>query len=348
MNHPTKNKSLAEKIVWHFVVFGLAIFIAVFFGFVLGQGLIHRQTMLMIAITFVQLEIFIWLGTYFFHSVKAGSPDFKKKMIFRLVLFYLVVLAIGFLFYVMLYTYFFIKGGADFSLFISGLLSGELNGFFRAVLIGFTLGTVFFFYSQWAEAVKREQKLTQEKLVFQYETLKKQVNPHFLFNSLNTLSSLVGKDAELSEIFIQKLSSVYRYILENMEKELVPVATEIDFVNDYFYLQQIRDQQKIKLIVDVFKMENAKIPPVSLQMLVENALKHNVSTKSNPLKILIQNEGNDELVVSNKLQRKQQMNDSSKIGLRNLNERCKLIMNREIEIIENPEEFIVKVPVKAD
>jgi LytS/YehU family sensor histidine kinase len=248
----------------------------------------------------------------------------------------------------MLYTYFFAKGGNDWSFFMSGLINGELKGFFRAVLIGYTLGTVFFFYSQWAEAIKREQKLTQEKLVFQYETLKNQVNPHFLFNSLNTLSSLVGKDAELSEVFIQKLSSVYRYILENMEKELVPVSTEIDFVNDYFYLQQIRDQQKIKLIIDVSKMENVKIPPVSIQMLVENALKHNVSTKSNPLKILIQNEGRDELVVSNKLRRKQQLNDTSKIGLKNLNERCKLILNREIEIIDTMEEFIVKVPVKAD
>ena len=92
----------------------------------------------------------------------------------------------------------------------------------------------------------------------------------------------------------------------------------------------------------------SKIPPVSLQMLVENALKHNVSTKSNPLKILIQNESGDELVVSNKLQRKQQMNDSSKIGLKNLNERCKLILNREIEIEENAEEFVVKLPVKTD
>jgi LytS/YehU family sensor histidine kinase len=248
----------------------------------------------------------------------------------------------------MLYTYFFIKESADFSFFISGLLNKELNGFFRAVLIGFTLGTVFFFYTQWADAVKREQKLIQEKLVFQYETLKKQVNPHFLFNSLNALSSLVGKDAELSEVFIQKLSSVYRYILENMEKELVPVATEIQFVNDYFYLQQIRDQGKIKLIVDVANMENAKIPPVSLQMLVENALKHNTSTKSNPLKIVIQNEGLDELIVSNKLQRKQQMNDSSKIGLKNLNERCKLIMNREIVVEEEVGEFVVRIPVETD
>lgn len=348
MNHPTKNKSLNEKIVWHLIVFGLAILISAFFSLVIGEKLIHQQTPLMLVITFLQLEIFIWIGTGFFPKVKVGSPNFKRKMIVSLVLYYLVVLAISLVVYLILYTYFFYRGGNDWSLFAEGLLNGELKGFFRALLIGYTFGTLFFFYTEWANAIKREQKLTQEKLVFQYETLKKQVNPHFLFNSLNTLSSLVGKDAELSEIFIQKLSSVYRYILENMEKELVPVSTEIEFVNDYFYLQQIRDQQKIKLIVDVANMENAKIPPVSLQMLVENALKHNTSTKSNPLKIVIQNEGQDELIVSNKLQRKQQLDNSSKIGLKNLNERYKLILGRAIEIEEDAEEFAVKIPVKSD
>jgi LytS/YehU family sensor histidine kinase len=234
----------------------------------------------------------------------------------------------------------------DFSQFFDVLFNIEMKGFIMATLAGFTFGAVFFFYVQWAEAVDRVQKLREEKLIFQYETLKSQVNPHFLFNSLNTLLSLVRTEPELSEKFVQKLSSIYRYILENREKELVPLSAELAFVNDYFYLQKIRDDEKIEMKTELNIDINALIVPVSLQLLVENALKHNASTRKQPLEIVIHNEGIDKIVVRNQLQKKTQLADSSKIGLKNLNERCRLILNREIEILETAEEFIVKIPVK--
>jgi LytS/YehU family sensor histidine kinase len=234
----------------------------------------------------------------------------------------------------------------DFSQFFDVLFNIEMKGFIIATLVGFTIGSVFFFYTQWAESVDRAQKLREEKLIFQYETLKSQVNPHFLFNSLNTLLSLVRTEPELSEKFVQKLSAIYRYILENREKELVPLSAELDFVNDYFYLQKIRDDEKIEMKTELNIDVNALIVPVSLQLLVENALKHNASTRKQPLEIIIHNEGLDKVVVRNQLQKKTQLADSSKIGLKNLNERCRLILNREIEILETTEEFIVKIPVK--
>jgi LytS/YehU family sensor histidine kinase len=200
----------------------------------------------------------------------------------------------------------------------------------------------------WAEAVDKVKKLREEKLIFQYETLKSQVNPHFLFNSLNTLLSLVRSEPDLSEKFVQKLSSIYRYILENREKELVPLSDELDFVNNYFYLQKIRDDEKIEMKIELNIEVNALIVPVSLQLLVENALKHNISTRKQPLEIIIHNEGIDKIVVRNQLQKKSQLNDSSKIGLKNLNERCRLILDREIEILETADEFVVKVPVKLN
>jgi len=190
------------------------------------------------------------------------------------------------------------------------------------------------------------QKLKEEKLVFQYETLKSQVNPHFLFNSLNSLSSLIKLDPELSEEFILKLSSVYRYILENSEKETIPVSTELEFVQNYFDLQKIRDGEKIDLKIEIKEPENLMVLPVALQLLVENALKHNSATRDQPLEITIHNEGMDKLVVRNNLQSKMQINNSSKIGLKNLNERSRLILNRKIEVFENNEEFVVKIPVK--
>jgi len=302
----------------------------------------------MLVLTFTQLELFIWLGTHFFQSIKIEQPNYAKRMVVRLLLFYLSVLCISFIMFLGLYSYHFIKGRADFSLFFSGISSLELKSFFIATLVGFGFGAVFFFYTQWAEALQRVQKLKEEKLIFQYETLKSQVNPHFLFNSLNSLSSLIKTNPDLSEEFILKLSSVYRYIIENSEKEFVPLSTEIEFVQNYFALQKIRDRAKIEMSVEILDVEKLYVLPVSLQLLVENAIKHNSATRVHPLNIVIHNEGIDKLVVRNNLQAKMQLNNSSKIGLKNLNERSRLILNREIEVAETNEEFVVKIPVKTD
>ena len=346
MTHPTANKTFTQKIIWHLKVLAGAAIISSIFGLVLHQKIINDSTPEMLILTFLQLEIFIWLGERFFRSIKIDEPGYARKIVVRLLMFYLSVLVIALVLFLTIYTFHFIKNGADFSMFFASISSLELKGFFSASIIGFALGAVFFFYTQWNEALSRMQKIKEEKLIFQYETLKNQVNPHFLFNSLNTLSSLVKKDAELTESFIQKLSSVYRYVLENKDKELVPLSTEMHFVHDFFYLQKIRDGEKIELKVEIKNMENILILPVSVQMLVENAIKHNVASRKEPLLISIHMEGIDKLVVRNDLRQKMLLKDSSNIGLKNLNERCRLILNREIEKLETTEEFIVKIPVK--
>ncbi len=346
MIHPTQNKSLKQKLYWHLKIIIGAFFIALFFSIVLSGKVFNPQLPGMWVITIIQLEIFIWLGALFFNSLKVGAPGFKKKLLIRLLIFYLSVMAIAGLFFILIFFFYFLKGSYEFDNFFTALQHLEMKQFFTSTLVGFTLGTLFFFYVQWDEALKREQKLTQEKLIFQYETLKKQVNPHFLFNSLNTLSSLVRGNPELSEKFIQKLSAIYRFVLDNEEKELVPVASEMKFVKDFFYLQKIRDEEKIELKIEVNNKQEMQIVPVSLQLLVENALKHNSATRSQPLLIIVHDEGLDKIVVRNNLQKKTQLNESSKIGLKNLNERCRLILNREIEVQETPDEFVVKVPVK--
>lgn len=166
-----------------------------------------------------------------------------------------------------------------------------------------------------------------------------------MFNNLNTLSSLVKSNPDLSEEFIQKLAFVYRYILDNQGKKLVPVAKEISFVEEYFFLRKIRDEEKIELHVYIDGLENAFILPVSVQLLVENALKHNQATRQNPLIITIKKENHNSLTVINNLQKKMHLTDSSGIGLKNLNERCKLILKREIHTVQTNNEFIVTIPV---
>lgn len=346
MPHPTYNKTLKQKLLWHLKVLAGAVFISLVFSFVLNQKIAAGLMFMPLVLTFMQLELFIWLGNWFFESVQVDAPGFKRRIIIRLLIFYVCVLLLAIALFAVVYAIQYIVHSEDFSQFLPTLLNMEMRGFFVATFIGFGIGALFFFFVLWSEAVDRVQKLREEKLIFQYETLKSQVNPHFLFNSLNSLLSLVRSEPELSEKFVQKLSSIYRYTLENREKELVPLSAELDFVNDYFYLQKIRDDEKIELKTELNISNNALIVPVSLQLLVENALKHNTSTRKQPLEIVIHNEGIDKLVVRNNLQVKTQLADSSKIGLKNLNERCRLILNREIEILQTDDEFVVKIPVK--
>jgi len=346
MPHPTYNKTLKQKLLWHLKVLSGAVFISLVFSFVLNQKITAGLMVMPLVLTFMQLELFIWLGNWFFESVQVDAPGFKRRIIIRLIIFYVCVLLLAIALFVVVYAIQYIIHFDDFSQFLPTLLNMEMRGFFIATFVGFGIGGLFFFFVLWSEAVDRVQKLREEKPIFQYETLKSQVNPHFLFNSLNSLLSLVRSEPELSEKFVQKLSSIYRYTLENREKELVSLSAEIDFVNDYFYLQKIRDNEKIELKTELNISDNALIVPVSLQLLVENALKHNTSTRKQPLEIVIHNEGIDKLVVRNNLQLKTQLADSSKIGLKNLNERCRLILNREIEILQTDDEFVVKIPVK--
>ncbi len=340
---------LNKKILLHHLKIAVgAVLITIVFSLILFRKVFHNETLSTLLLTFVQLEMFLYLGHRFFRNVKPEGSGFIKKTIIRFLLFYLTVLLIAFTLFIGLYTFYFTQSGKSFSEFIPSLMHLEMKTFLVSIMIGFGLGALFFFYTQWTDAVKDMQKLREEKLIFQYETLKSQVNPHFLFNSLNALTSLVHKDPDLSERFIQKLSLIYRYVLENQEKDKVNLSDELNFVRNFFELQQVRDEGKIKLNIEKNGSELAKIIPVSIQMLVENALKHNLASRNAPLEITIHFEGIDKMVVRHNLQEKEQLSGGTGIGLKNLNERCKLIMGRELEVQKTADEFIVKIPVQIN
>lgn len=335
-----------NKIVFYHlkVIFG-AVVITLLFSVLLTGKFIHSGSLTMLGLTFFQLELFLWLGTRFFHSIKPSSDNLIQKTSIRFLLFFVSVMGIALLLFMAVYTFFFIREGGEFSQFFEGLFNKEMKGFLIAASVGFAFGALIFFYMQWTAAVKHMHKLKEEKLIFQYETLKSQVNPHFLFNSLNTLSSLLPESANRADEFIQKLAAVYRYILENKEKNMVSVHDEIAFVKDYFYLQKIRDEDKIELKIEIPNDVEMEVVPVSLQMLVENALKHNQASRKQPLEIFIGFDG-EMLEVKNQLRRKSQLQPSSEIGLKNLNARCELLLKKEIQVQETVDEFAVKIPVE--
>ena len=202
-----------------------------------------------------------------------------------------------------------------------------------------------FLLEKWRFSLAELERFKKENAEFRFESLRAQVNPHFLFNSLNTLSSLIFLDQQKAESFVRELSDVYRYILENKDRELVTIKKELEILKSYVYLILLRFDQNLSVSVDVKNdNDNMLIPPLTLQMLVENATKHNIVSKKKPLNIKIFT-ADDYIVVSNNLQKKEITDYSSKLGLENIKSRYGFMTDKKVEIIENSDEFLVKVPL---
>ncbi len=192
----------------------------------------------------------------------------------------------------------------------------------------------------------REKDLIQKELIAaKFEGLKNQVNPHFLFNSFSVLTSLVESNKNDAVKFIGKLSDMYRYILENDENELVPIADELGFLDDYMYLLKMRHNDGIMLKNNLQIKRDTNVPPMSLQILVENAVKHNSFSDEDPLTIHLYNEGDQFIVVENHKRPKKELVSSTGIGLKNLSKRLLLSIKKGLEITDNPQEFRVKLPI---
>ncbi len=200
------------------------------------------------------------------------------------------------------------------------------------------------FLEQWKAAALEAEQMRNERLKGQYQSLKDQLNPHFLFNSLNVLSNLVYEDADKANAFIEKLSRVYRYVLEVQEEELVPLSRELDFARSYLELQELRFGGKFGYSIAVQDAESVWLPPLSLQLLLENALKHNSATREAPLQIDIVREV-DDLLVSNNVQKRSAEGPPSGIGLRNIKARYGFLSESEVVVTPGPAHFAVRLPL---
>lgn len=227
---------------------------------------------------------------------------------------------------------------------------------FRQYIGLYMIGTTFIYIFQsglnfykLAEVKAAEaEKLQREYAQVRLQALKNQVNPHFLFNSLSVLSSLVHVSAETSDKFIQQLSKAYRYILDQKDIEWVTLKAELDFLDAYFFLLQIRFDKKIQLIKEITLDETQyTLPPLTLQLLVENAVKHNKMSNLEPLVIKIYNE-DDGLVVTNNVNKREQHESSTGIGLENIKKRYSFITDKKIEIIKGEHQFTVNIPLNKN
>jgi len=203
----------------------------------------------------------------------------------------------------------------------------------------------FYFYKAYQENKVKEQKIIAGTASAQFESLKNQIDPHFLFNSLNVLSSLIEENPESAQKFTTSLSKVYRYVLEQKDKELVSVAEELKFAKTYMNLLKMRFENSITFeIPEGFDNEEAKVVPLSLQLLLENCIKHNIVSEAKPLHVKISIE-NNQLVVTNNLQKKEVLSDRKGVGLQNIVNRYAILTKRTVLVEENEQEFKIFLPI---
>jgi two-component system, LytTR family, sensor kinase len=202
----------------------------------------------------------------------------------------------------------------------------------------------FYLNEKFRSSMAEVERFRKENAEYQFEMLKLQLNPHFLFNSLNTLSSLVHNDPVKAAEFIRRLSDVYRYVLENRNKELVSLREEMEFIHSFSYLQGLRFQGMIDFRFEIGEeLLDRKIAPMTLQLLIENAVKHNIVSSKQPLDIVISAE-NDNLIIKNNLQFKEELSGTG-VGLKNISSRYAFLTDRKVEIIKEDNLFKVIIPL---
>jgi sensor histidine kinase YesM len=229
-----------------------------------------------------------------------------------------------------------------------GLLKNIINNSLIASVLNIIIITVIeaiVWFKRSQESLVKSEKLEKENSQIRYETLKNQLNPHFLFNSLNVLSSLIKKDSDKAQNFVDEFSSVYRYTLDVIDKPVIDLREELDFAKSFLFLQKIRFENAVDMEINVdASILEYLVPPLAVQTLLENAFKHNKASVDSPLRIIIYNEENI-LVVSNNLQPKIKGADSKEVGLSNLRKRYELLGEKLPQFSVTEKEYIAKIPL---
>lgn len=224
----------------------------------------------------------------------------------------------------------------------------HLRSLYLGLIITAIISSIYetvFYFQLWKAALLDSERLKKTEARLQFESLKSQVNPHFLFNSLNTLSALIPVDPDKAELFVLEFSRIYRYVLQVKDKTFVPLEEEIEFVKSYIFLQKIRFDNQL-IFHNNIKAEAGKyfIPPLIIQNLVENCIKHNIISEKHPLCIELTVQ-NAILTVRNALHERVNHSDSTKTGLYNITQRLKLLNDQEPRFYKKDGYFYAEVPL---
>ncbi len=286
-----------------------------------------------------------WLGLRYLMLFLRKRYDGLEHTMKRLIIVALTIILIGPL----------ASGLLDFILdFLANLVNyermdqGENNKILPIYFVCFFMIAVYeaiYFYYQLKQSIEEREQAKQAQIHSELAGLRNQVNPHFLFNSMNTLMNIVIEDQQLAVSFLKKLSKVYRYVLENREAQTIPLSQELDFIHSYVFLQKERFKGSLEVEIDIADSYlDQHIIPLSLQILFENAIKHNVISRKKPLLIEVA-VNNGKLMIRNNLQLKEQVMDSTKVGLENIKTRYRFFTEETVDIQEDEQYFAVAIPL---
>ena len=323
------------------VLFGVVFFslIAHFIGEVLWPVIIWLTAMSSV----------FWEGSYLISKWIDGKFSVKASLLKKLTwqLLFLIVfglIAFNISYYILRLYEIYIQGNTGNGFSLEQNITVSILGVFLVLAIGgFQMG--IFYLLAWQKSQLETERLHKEQAETLFQNLKHQISPHFLFNNLNTLNSLIHESPDVASKFLSVFSEVYRYSLQHQDEELVTLENELNMIESYLFLMKKRFEDSFKATIDVSKEARTKyIPPMSLQLLVENTFKHNIAEVANPLNINIFVKG-DVLVVENNLQLRKKKNPSTRIGLVNLSERYRLL-NQPLPSVEKEKTiFRVSLPL---
>ncbi|MEE9350061.1 MAG: histidine kinase [Flavobacteriaceae bacterium] len=287
-------------------------------------------------ITFVNFKFIVFLNTYF------PIKEYPKKRLFYGI-FGSIILTMLAIVMLRLFTVLVIEKNS-FETFLNTDKSYYIFSFILSANVLITVYAIHFYKALSSNKVE-EQKVVSKTESAKFESLKNQLDPHFLFNSLNVLTSLIEENPKQAEKFTTKLSKIYRYVLQQKNQDLIEVNKELQFAKNYMALLKLRFENAIDFnIPETLQNDHLKIVPLALQLLLENAIKHNVISETNKLYINISQE-NNYLVIKNNINPKSNLEKSTKVGLNNIIDRYALITTSNVIIEKTDTEFIVKLPL---
>ena len=270
-----------------------------------------------------------------------GIEHTRQRALYKL-LIYVLIMSPSVLLIIFVFHYFHVGGYS--------IKPGDIT---NALLVGLTTNIVFetlyevvYIIEKYKETAVEAQLLEHMRLRQEFDNLQQKVNPHFLFNCFNTLSSLISEDKQQANKFLNELSKVYRYLLQNNEDGMSTVESEVKFIQSYFQLINTRYGDGVRLTLQIEKKYYAYfVPSLSLQLLVENAVKHNIVSKQSPLAIEIFTTEGKQLVVNNNLNRKTLKEKSTRIGLQNIESKYKLMNQDGFQVVNDEKNFMVVLPM---
>lgn len=305
-----------------------------------------RESGWVIVAIFVYICLFVWEGNRVLYSILSGKIATMGRRIHPLLGFFLLSNVVA--------------GVAGVSAFLLARLlrpehtveewdiAGKLIVLFafRINLFLQCIHAIFYLLSRYKQKELEAEELRRVSTQASLQAVRSQVNPHFLFNNLNVLSSLILQKNEEANTFVEKFSTVYRNLLRGQERDMVALQEELDFIKPYLYLLEKRfgDGLRVSLDIDPSAL-NKQVVPVALQMLVENAIKHNIVSARKPLSVRIMTPAAEELVVENDLQPRLEKEPSTQVGLENIGQRLRLTTGKELVVEQTETVFRVKLPL---